>query len=418
MFNLPTSRRTISDIPIITDNFEVIHFDEIPYLYYGTNKYGTKIIGSLLEEDQKTMNLRYVHTLVDNTTFHQFINQAKPYRDLIKNGTDVYIIDKNINEKPIALYFISPDLIPEDYLPVSDYYCPKYNFSIGNDFVLSLNGSIADSHFAYTKELSSIQKNFEKVLNKALDIFNCLNIKPTVKQRAYAPGSFQLRFNLSFESYNEWFISQELFYNNIGQILKELIPNETTSLESESDIIQFTENNKLISIIGNTLEKGAIILDNDLSLKIRLKFEDIINYYSEMSAGLGNGYSEIELLAEKERSKHLIPISLINSFTRLNLSTITDTIELNKHEIEKDEENKCYKICIYSLNTETRVGKALIYNRDNNEIMDKPTINISGKDSLEKTLYTESLHLNKWIEVQAMATLKDGKFNKLKITGE
>ncbi len=418
MFSIPKDRRTISDIPLITDNFEVIHFDEIPYLYYGTNKYGTKIIGSLLEEDEETMNLRYVHTLVDNFTFHQFINQIKPYRNLIENGTDVYIIDKNINEKPIGLYLISPDLIPEDYLPLPDYYCPKYNFSIGNDFVLSLHGSLADSHFAFPQELSTIQKNFEKVLNKALDIFNCLNITPTIKQRAYAPGSFQLRFNLSFETYNEWFISQELLYNNIGQILQELIPNETTSLNSNSEVIQFIDNSNLISLIGETLEKGAVKLDSDLISQIKLKFQDIIHHYSEMSSGIGNGYKEIELLAEKEKSKDLIPLSLFNSLTIGNLNTITEVIESNKHEIKKDEEYKSYKICIYSLNTETRVGKALIYNRNINEIMDKVTLTITGKESLEKTQFTESLHLNKWIEVKAMAILQDGKYSKLKIEGE
>ncbi len=418
MFNVPLEKRTLSDIPIITENFEVIHFDEIPYLYYGTNKYGTKIIGSLLEEDEETMNLRYVHTLVDNLTFHNFINQITNYRKLIENGTDVFIVDKNINEKPIALFQITPDLIPVDYLPVADYFCPKYNFSIGNDFVLSLHGSIAESHLAYPQELATIQKSFEKVLQKTLDIFNCLKISPTIKQRAYAPGSFQLRFNLSFETYNEWFIKQELLYNTVAQILKELIPHENIELLSDIDTLQFIDNSKLFALIGDTLEKGAIKMDDELITQTKNKFEEIINHYAEMSAGIGKGYREIELLAEKEKSKDLVPLNLINTSIHEKLSRITEIVEINKHNIVKDEEFKNYRICIYSLNTESRIGKALIYNLDNKETMDKPSISISGNESLEKTLFTESLHLNKWIEVRGMATVKDGKFNKLKIEGE
>lgn len=419
MFNLPSNKRTISDIPVITDNLEVIHFDEIPYLYYGTNKYGTKIIGSLLEEDEDSHNLRYVHTLIDNTTFHRFINQVISYRELIERGTDVYIVDKNINENPIAIYSITPDLIPDDYLPVKDYYCPKYNFSVGNDFVLSLHGSIADSHLAFPIELSTIQENFEKALNKTLDIFSNLKISPTIKQRAYAPGSFQLRFNLAFDRYNEVFIRQEQLYNTISQILKDLIPNDSNKIDSEEDALTFSDNDELIKIISQTLEQGAIKMNNKLVASTKEKFKEIIHHYSEMSSNIGKGgYKEIELLAEKKTSKELIPLNLINTNTNQRLNRITEILDSSQHEIEKDESHRTYKVCIYSLNTESRKGKALIYNKEDDETMDKPSIKISGSESLEKTEFTESLHLNKWIDVEAIATLKDGKFSKLEIQGE
>lgn len=418
MFNISSDRKTISDIPIITDNFEVIHFDEIPYLYYGTNKYGTKIIGSLLEEDEETMNLRYVHTLVDNTMFHRFINQITPYRELIERGTDVYVVDKNINERPIALFAVTPDLIPNDYLPVADYFCPKYNFSVGNDFVLSLQGKIADSHLAFPVELSTIQENFEKVLDKTLAIFKDLKVIPTVRQRAYAPGSFQLRFNLSFDKYNEVFIKQELLYNTIAQILKELIPNESKKILSDTDALVFADNERLISVIRNTLEKGAINMNDNLIADTKSKFQEIVGHYNDMSVNIGGGYNEIELLAERETSKELIPLSLINSVTSKNLNRITEFIDSSKHETEKDEDFKEYKICIYSLNTESRGGKALIYNRDDEETMDKPSVKISGSETLDKSVFTESLHLNKWIDVRAKATYKDGKCSKLTIESE
>ncbi len=417
MFSIDKNRKTVSNLPIITDNLEIIHFDEIPYLYYGTNKYGTKIIGSFIEEDEITDSLRYVHTLVDSQSFYTFINRETPYRSIIEQGKDVFIIDKNINEKPIAVYNITPDQIPSNFLPVEDYYCPKYNFSIGNDFVLSLHGSIADSHLAFPIELSTIQENFEKVINKTLEIFENLKTAPTVKQRAYAPGSFQLRFNLSFDR-NDMFINQEILYNTIAKILKDLIPTKSNNLESDNDALEFIENDSLIKLIGETLQPGVIKLNDELISNTKIKFKEIVNYYKEMSSNIGNGYKEIEVLAEKRESKELLPLNLIDQTTNIKLNKITDIVDSKKHKIEVDENYMQYKVCIYSLNTETRKGKALIYSNQNDETMDKPSIIISGSDSLEKSTYTESLHLNKWIAVQAKATLKDGKFNKLNIEGE
>jgi len=414
MFSIDINRKTNSNLPIITDNFEVIHFDEIPYLYYGTNKYGTKIIGSLIEEDENTYNLRYVHTLVDSESFHTFINGETPYRNIIEQGKDVFIIDKNINENPIAIYAITPDQIPADFLPVNDYYCPKYNFSIGNDFVLSLQGNIADGHLAYTNVLSTIQESFEKVLNKTLEIFEYLKTTPTIKQRAYSSGSFQLRFNLSFVE-KDLFFNQEVFYNTIAKILKSLIPIKSDNVDSIDDVLKFVDNESLIKSIGEILEQQGFKLNDELISNTQAKFEEIVNYYNEMSSDIGRGYKEIELLAERKESKELLPLSLINKNTSIKFNRITEIIDSKKHIIKTDKDYKDYKICIYSLNTETRKGKALIYSRQNDETMDKPNIKIDGSDTLEKTIYTESLHLNKWIDIKAKATLKDGKFSKLSI---
>lgn len=418
MFNIDTNRRSLSNLPLIVDNYEVIHFDDIPYLYYGTNKYGTKIIGSLLIEDEKTDNLRYVHSLVDNTTFHRFICQEIPYRELIEKCSDVFIVDKNINEKPIAIYSVTPDLIPKEYLPVPDYLCPRFNFSIGNDFVLSLHGSIADAHLAFPFELSKIQEKFEKVLNKTLQIFERLNISPVVKQRAYAEGSFQLRFNVAFDEYKEMFILQENLYHTVAIILKELIPSEKLNTDANKKIEAFLNNKDILKKLKTLLEPSAVTIDEEFITNAREKFEQIVEHYSELSENLGNGYNEIELLVERNNSKDLVPINIINRNTRIKLSEIVDKIELDKHDIETDDDYKEYKISIYSLNTESRSGKAQIYSKIDDDIMDKPSIKIQGKDSLEKSMFTESLHLNKWITVHAKATTKDDVFKKLVIENE
>jgi hypothetical protein len=47
--------------------------------------------------------------------------------------------------------------------------------------------------------------------------------------------------------------------------------------------------------------------------------------------------------------------------------------------------------------------------------MSNPKIKILGDQILEETKYTESLYLNKWIEVSAIATKVGNRFKKLQI---
>lgn len=418
MFDISTDKKLNTKLPIIVENFKVIHFDEFPILYYGTNSYGTKIIGSLLEENDATNILRYIHILVSISDFYNFTNQQISYRELLENSNDVFILDKNINEEPILTYSLDIKDIPEDYLPINNYYCPKFNFSIGNDFVLSLHGNIADTNLAFPKELSRLQENFVKILNSALDVFDFLKISPIIRQKAYAPGSFQLKFNVSFEEFNDMFITHESIYQSLGTILKNLIPSSIDEIVDSEQLDDFIKNEDTINTIKNTIEPGGIEITNNLVNKFAEKFEDIVDLYCDLSSNIGFGYNEIELLVESDYKKELVPLSIIDENVKLNFLKLNDIIELKNVSTEIDEFPKSYEICIYSLNTETRAGKALIKNKLDDKIMDRPSIKVLGIETLEKSIYSESLHLNKWIDIHAKATIKNDIFKKLMIEYE
>jgi hypothetical protein len=68
-----------------------------------------------------------------------------------------------------------------------------------------------------------------------------------------------------------------------------------------------------------------------------------------------------------------------------------------------DDEVNIYSVHIYDLNTDTRKGTALIHNPPSKKVM-KPSITILGEQPLPQTKYTESLHLDTFIEVQGRAT--------------
>ena len=70
------------------------------------------------------------------------------------------------------------------------------------------------------------------------------------------------------------------------------------------------------------------------------------------------------------------------------------------------------------MNTDTRTGNAFIRNLENEEEMSKPKIKINGDDGLDHTKYTESLYLNKWIDVKAKAKRIGEKVKYLEIEFE
>jgi hypothetical protein len=73
MFQINKTRIFDSDIPVIADNYEVLHFDEYPILFIGTNNYGNKIIGSLLCEDEDTDIFRFLQIQVSDKSFKDLV---------------------------------------------------------------------------------------------------------------------------------------------------------------------------------------------------------------------------------------------------------------------------------------------------------------------------------------------------------
>ncbi len=122
MFDIKIHNLINTNIPIITNNYKILHFDEFPILYCGNNNFGNKIIGSLADEGKNIF--RFFHTVISNETLNQFINKEISYLDIIKNSNSTFILDKDINEKLIAVYQVTFQEIPEDYLPLSSSFCP------------------------------------------------------------------------------------------------------------------------------------------------------------------------------------------------------------------------------------------------------------------------------------------------------
>ena len=67
-------------MPLITANWQVLHFDEVPILFTGTNALGNRIVGSSAAEDREHRFERFIHAVIDIKSYVAFIHQEITYK--------------------------------------------------------------------------------------------------------------------------------------------------------------------------------------------------------------------------------------------------------------------------------------------------------------------------------------------------
>ena len=162
MFQL--NNKIDSPLPIITANYKELLYDEDPILFLGTNKYGNKIIGSLIEEDEQTYDKYYFHLLVDNTTYFEYIERKKTYREIILNSEDLYVVKRDITNNIKEIYFHKKNDIPLDYLPYENTLCPVLEKEFSENFCVTLEGGKADKNIGVSTDT---RREFKSYANRA-----------------------------------------------------------------------------------------------------------------------------------------------------------------------------------------------------------------------------------------------------------
>ena len=124
MFNIDAQYSIKSDLPIITDSYEVLHFDEFPILFEGKNLQGSRVVGSLICDDEAGL-FHYFHAIIEDKNYIDFKNQWVSYLNLLKNADSIFVLGKDINGMLKNTYQLPFNKIPKDYLPLPTAYCPK-----------------------------------------------------------------------------------------------------------------------------------------------------------------------------------------------------------------------------------------------------------------------------------------------------
>src|SRR5690348_11929518 len=159
---------TTLELMTISSSLKVLHFDDFPILFLGINRFENKILGSHLEEDDETKTIWTIHSILSNKQYYEFINKKKSYKEILKETSTKFLVEKSFNGKALNAYDLDFDNIPEEYQPLENSYCPNYKKSFSFSYSLGLKGKVADLNRAIADEVSNIQMAFSDFLENRL----------------------------------------------------------------------------------------------------------------------------------------------------------------------------------------------------------------------------------------------------------
>ncbi|MBT2558872.1 hypothetical protein J7E24_13835 [Hymenobacter sp. ISL-91] len=414
------------DFSIIETDYELLISDEYPVLYVGRNQYGSWIIGSFLEEDEDDLTvLYYIHFIVKNIDYLDFISKRRSYRDIFEISKNAFIVKKDLISLTVSdIFSVNADDIPSQYKPHRKSYYPGKRKSSSSSYKITLKGGIADAHHALTKDLLNIQSAVVDVFSNTIESLPNLGLTTEIFQFADTEGSFQLNFEVSVDASNakskDLFFREGLFsvfQNDLIEYIVKYLPEEVNDVysvqEPGGNFRKLCDSAKaLYSKLGKAIE------DEELFESLKSSIHSALNDILKASESVGKNYDSIEFISIEENGDGG---QLIGYVTKDNKSELMDTAKIIDHleqeeesdDTVADDEHQIYNIYIHNLNTETRKGAGTVMFEDGNAARVK--VSISGSDVLEETKYTESLYAHKFIKVSAIGIRKKGFLKKLEI---
>ena len=416
--DLPLNNVIPTDLPVITANYQVLHFDEEPILFTGTNEYGNRIIGSLVDVNDDEMLSWYFHIIVDPRTYADFRKKKISYLEVMRESNPIYIVERRFDGTISKVCFLSFDAIPENHRPMKDSYCPELSGKSTLSYTIRLRGLTADTNSAFPKDIAAMQTAFAEQLESNISMLkDIVHGAPTVTQRAYSPGSFQLNFDIQVKLEDTMFMKTE----PIAKYINEFIAYCADHLPVEADKIYEPEPEKLpffshlVQAYEQLYNKSCVKLPDRYTEKVRDEVKKASESIAEMTEMLGEHFTGIEIVNEGDTSQ---PIAFMDTDFKNTIESVISTIQGKTQRVEEDPNPKEYEIWVYHLNRESRTGNAIIISDDQERKMSKPKITILGEEPLESTKYTESLHRDRPIKVKAKAKKVDGKVKHLDIEFE
>ena len=290
------------------------------------------------------------------------------------------------------------------------------------DFSISLKGMIANLNEAIIKTSNSVAESFAKIIDTAIDSIQGLKLKTAILQTTSTSGSFKINLKIKLVEYNDLFVSSNDISSYISKYVHYCIENLPQDIRPLLDSDTPNEETKFTEISNDLRSlyiKSSRAFTNDDNEKLKESVIKTLQKVEDLSDEIGNGFDELEIDGKTEFYNNEFPIAFIDNSKKHEISNAVElALTYQDNGIEADDEDKEYLICIYELNTSTRTGHAYIANEADTTIMDKPRIMILGNNELTNSIYTESLHLNRWIKIIGKSKRVNGKFRKITIMGE
>lgn len=413
-----------TDFVEIVSNYTILHFDDIPILYSGTTKYGNKVIGSHLDENDKTQSIFSLQTILTDEEFYNFLNGKTSYLNVLKQADVISVIEKDYELKVRKVYAIDFQSIPLDYLPTEDSFCPSTAKASSLEFSISLKGKLADMNKALAGEVSKIQTGFVEFLEDRIKSLKGFRIIPQARLHPYSVGSFKINFELDISQIRQKGNNDDIFVDHtpFDKYISTYIRYVSENFSEDRDVFvkedsRFSEKlENLKNVLSEVYESASISKPENIDQFLK---EDIVKSatnFEKLTEHIGANFdnASISNITHSEETT----LAFIDKEFSERFQAIVEDIEITRKGLTVDDTYKDYQIYIYHLNTDTRKGNALIKHADDEKVMSKPKISINGDDALEQTKYTESLHFNQWISVKAKARKIGEKYRQLDIEYE
>ncbi len=394
--------------------------DENPILYTGTNRFGNRILGVIIEEDED-YSLVYFHILIEDKSYYQFVKQQVSLREIIKTNPTFIVNFQNDELRDSNL--ISYEEIPADYLPLEDSFCPEFSTIPSLDYGVSLKGKTADAHHVKIDDVNFVQASFGGLLQSALKPIQELGVNPRFFLEPAMASSYRVNYHIEFESYQTTLFHLDPLL--IADYLKTFLNYIVSELPNETDaVLQETENNSQgIVVIEEKLQQlykssNQSPLTENLTKVIQetvnesaLKFEDVSARIKQSSS-----FNKIEILNYDPQGE-AVGIGLIDDSFYDSIKSKLFVAEKSVKEviIEMDPDLVEYRILVYDLNIETGNCHAHFYPNESEENY-KVKILIKHEDkSIHGSVISNSLDEQKVVTIRGQAQRIDGKVKSINI---
>lgn len=415
----------LSDLPIdftnlwrICEEFVVLHHDVQPILFSGRNHYQNRILGSLLFDDDENETTYYLYSIVSEEDYSRLITLRASYRSVLDNSGFTYVVQKDFDGRSEKAFAVRLDSLPENILPTSESFLISPLVPQSSTYTVHAHGNEDTAHHRVlpstaqtiiTNVTSMLMSDFSPVLEQA-------SSKPFVRLLPPKAGSYEFVFQVVLkDTTGHLFVSdnalREVISANLGYmfsgIYQEYMHLYNPNLHERPELYD--------SIYTLTIDRLGIKEGRDdtdvIDALLRKQYKRMASRVSNIAEALMDEGIVAEL---KNDNIVLGSFSKENMDAQINLS---HNIQVTSEDIVEDTTYKSFVIHVFNLNLNSRKGSAYTQKQESPEEKWAPKIFVEPGEPLDHTKFTESLHLNKDIEVQAKATTRkrDGKILKLVI---
>ncbi len=415
MFNVNKHKLLIKDFHKVIENKHVLFNDgENDVIYTGYNKYQNRLLCSIMFEDDDKGYLRYMHVLVSEKQYSDFINQQITLKDILEINQSVFIVDLDYESNELDQNLVPINEIPNNYLPLDNSFCPDFIREPSFSYAVSLVGGLADSHKAEARELSSVSTKFSDFLKSSTSFINDFDFENKIYVEALKAGSFKINFRVDIKEPEQLKIIDNST-NKIGDFLSNYFKYFFNQLPKEENSVFKSEtvNSEKFKELEKELE---IIYEEKYALPeggVEQKLIDLISFSADQIKEIDYEGNFKELKFEQSSLDDDIPYGVIDkSFIPSIEDKIFDVGEFKSEPIIRiDETPKEYAFQVYQFNTNTGNGAA--YFTNNEGAVSKIIVHARGKEDYKNTAFTKSMDEGKPLKFKGIGEYKDEKLKKV-----